>query len=179
MKSRSIRRPKAPPRKVVCSDTSCGCRPRALATAPCAPSCHWVGPIRSTLPLFQVAVKFIGSSGECDSSWLTYSRFITCWDAAITASGSPSFFSGSGLPLSAAARMPASMEALSMLPPGPSSHSIFSALRAWLARHQLLATTATPSGICTTSITPGMDLAALASKLLTLPPITGACSSAA
>jgi hypothetical protein len=42
-----------------------------------------------------------------------------------------------------------------------------------LACHQLSATTATPSVICTTCFTPGMAFALAASKLATLPPMTG------
>src|SRR5207244_361906 len=57
--------------------------------------------------------------------------------------------------------------------PAPSSHVIVSASRATLARHQLSATTATPSVICTTCFTPGMDLALAASMLTGLPPMTG------
>jgi len=39
------------------------------------------------------------------------------------------------------------------------------------------ATTATPSGIWTTSMTPGIAFAFAPSKPLTVPPITGHCSS--
>ena len=63
--------------------------------------------------------------------------------------------------------------------PVPSSHTMLSASRALRARHQLFATTATPSGICTTSITPGIAFAAAESTLFTVPPITGHCASEA
>ncbi|MEJ0047500.1 MAG: hypothetical protein WDN04_16320 [Rhodospirillales bacterium] len=49
--------------------------------------------------------------------------------------------------------------------------------RAFFACQKLSATTATPSAICTTCFTPGMALALVASKLTTLPPMTGHCAS--
>ena len=81
--------------------------------------------------------------------------------------------------LASAARVPASMAAVFSAAPGPSSQTMLSAWRAWPARQQLLATTATPSEICTTSITPGMALALAASKDLTVPPMTSHCANEA
>ena len=68
------------------------------------------------------------------------------------------------------------IDSLDTLPLSPTSHSIDTCLRAWLARHQLSATTATQSSPRTTFFTPRMDLTLESSKLLTLPPNTGHCA---
>ncbi len=60
---------------------------------------------------------------------------------------------------------------------GPSSHWMTSASRAVFARHQLSATTATPSVMRTTFFTPGIPFAFESSTLTTLPPMTGHCAS--
>ncbi len=60
---------------------------------------------------------------------------------------------------------------------GPSSQVMTSASRACLARHQLSATTATPSEICTMCFTPGIDFAFASSNETGLPPVTGHCAS--
>src|SRR6266480_426058 len=54
-----------------------------------------------------------------------------------------------------------------------SSHVTLSASRPFLADHMSLPITATPRGICTTSITPATALALVASNELTLPPKRG------
>ena len=57
---------------------------------------------------------------------------------------------------------------------GPSSQTIGSASSAFLACHQVSATTATAvSFTCTTFLTPGMPATFASSKLFTLPPNTG------
>ena len=72
------------------------------------------------------------------------------------------------------------MAALSSLACGPSSQSIGSASAAFLARHQVVATTATavsPTG--TTCFTPGRPITAAASNLRSLPPTMGQSRMAA
>ena len=131
MKSMSMRRPKPPPRNVVSSVTVDGSRFTALAITDCAASCHCVGPIRSILLPRYEAVKFIGSIGECDRFGQMYSARITLAPGAlIAASGSPTVLSTSGLPVPAAALVPASMSAVLRLALGPSSQTIFNAARA-------------------------------------------------
>ena len=66
------------------------------------------------------------------------------------------------------------MLALETLPLPASSQTMGSASSAFLARHQVSATTATPVSLTfTTFFTPGMPAILLSSKLVTLPPNTG------
>jgi hypothetical protein len=66
------------------------------------------------------------------------------------------------------------MVALDLPALAPSSHTIGSASSALLARHQVVATTATVWSLTlTTPFTPGFALMASASKLTSLPPNTG------
>ena len=56
---------------------------------------------------------------------------------------------------------------------GPSSQTTLSALRPRVTVQNESPTTATPFETCTTCLTPRIRLAAVPSKLLTLPPKTG------
>ena len=62
---------------------------------------------------------------------------------------------------------------------GPASHWIASASRALRACHHESATTATPREVSTTARTPGMPRAFSSLNVLTEPPSTGGCASAA
>ena len=70
-KSQSMRRPKPPPRKVVLMVICSGLRPVIAAAMPIASCWNWIEPISSAESLRTSAVKFIGSSGECDRNGIS------------------------------------------------------------------------------------------------------------
>ena len=124
------------------------------------------------------AVKFIGSIAAWARNGSSYSACSFFAALASPASTSPCFLNAAP-GLAAAALSPAEIPAELSDFPGPSSHVMASASRAVFARHQLSATTATPSVICTTCFTPGIAFALAASKVTGLPPITGHWASEA
>ena len=95
---------------------------------------------------------------------------------ASAASGSPSFLAG--VPGVAASFLYSAMiSALPSLKASLSSHSTLSASRPFFADQKFSASTATPCGIATTSITPLTAFVLEASNDLTLPPKRGGCAT--
>ena len=71
MKSRSMRRPKPPPRKVVSIVICSGLSLVMAAVMPSAACWNWIEPISSAESLRTSAVKFIGSIGECERNGIS------------------------------------------------------------------------------------------------------------
>src|SRR2546425_891628 len=172
MKSISARRPKPPPSSVVFTMTFSGGRPVSRAAVAWVPPGFWVGAQITHASRLTWAVAFIGSMHACSRNGTWYTASCTLPPAASTFSASPSFFATWPGCLDAASYSRV-IVALDTCAVGPSSHVTLSARRPCRAVQKLSATTATPFDTWTTSLTPLIFLAAVASKLCTLPPNTG------
>src|SRR5262245_5960034 len=150
---------------------SCG-KPVTFAASLRAAVCPCVEAQTSQPSGFTHAVQLSGSIGACARYGTSYTASIFLLAEASAASTSPVFFCTAPGCLHCSANV-CEISGVLWADTGPSSHFTVSARRPSIADHVLSATTASPVEIGTTSLTPGTDLAFVASKLAAFPPKTG------
>src|SRR5215510_10058303 len=181
-KSVSSLRPKPPPSSVRLIVTFSGGSLSVAASVSCVSSLPWSGPQTSQPSSVTCAVQFIGSIVACARNCDSYSFETTAANLPVISSpltARPSVFTVFQAPPSSAARYCAFKLSVLRLAFGPSSKVTLSDWSACRACQYCFATTATPFGIGTASITPGRLITDDLSKLATAPPCAGLCFTAA
>src|SRR5262244_1958994 len=181
-KSVSNLRPKPPPSSVRLIVTFSGGSLSVAASVSCVSSLPWSGPQTAQPSSVTCAVQFIGSIVACARNCDSYSCETTAANLPAISSpltARPSVFTVFQVLPSSAARYCAFKLSVLRLTFGPSSKVTLSDWSACRACQYCRATTATPFGIGTTSITPGRFITDDLSKLATLPPCTRLCLIAA